>query len=73
MSGGRRKICWIFFKKCWSTFCLKNVASIFLSKNVITFVGKMLLQHFLKHVDENVGNNPEKYCRKIVGNNPKKC
>jgi hypothetical protein len=38
---------------------LKNVASIFLLKNVVTFVGKMLLQHFLKNVDENVGNNPE--------------
>jgi hypothetical protein len=38
----------LFMKNVGSTFCLKNVASTFLLKNVVTFVGKMLPQHFLK-------------------------
>jgi hypothetical protein len=38
----------LFMKNVVSTFCFKNVASTFFLKNVVTFVGKMLLQHFLK-------------------------
>jgi hypothetical protein len=35
-----------FSKKYW-----KNVGSTIYLKNVVIFVGKMLLQHFLKNVD----------------------
>jgi hypothetical protein len=32
---------------------MKNVSSTFCLKNVVTFVGKTLLQHFLKNVEQS--------------------
>jgi hypothetical protein len=64
----------LFMKNVGSTFCLKNVASTFLLKNVVTFVGKMLPQHFLKNVDRPMlATIPKNVDEKNIGNIYEKC
>jgi hypothetical protein len=43
-----------FYKKCWFNFLFEKCCFNFFLKNVVIFVGKMLLQHFLKNVNRQM-------------------
>jgi hypothetical protein len=51
---------------------LKNVASTILLKNVVTFIGKILPKHFLKHAERQMlATIPKNVDEKLLATIPK--
>jgi hypothetical protein len=88
LSGGRRskkmleffsKKYWenvgsTFYEKCWFNFLFEKCCFNFFLKNVVTFVGKMLLQYFLKNVDRQMlATIPKNVDEKNIGSVYEKC